>query len=1388
MKFPPLFQRFVFTAVASIVLSLPQLSSGHVPHDIIYSLGVSPDYAEDGLVFSSSTQFGESHLVSHNRGETFAESNTGMTRAIVTGHVFSPQFKRDGTVYLITRIGYYKSTDRGANWVKQSVLPNQTILALALASDHAKSGDHYLLTKTGLFAVSGDGDHEEITRQDEIQLGKLEIIDDTLYVHRVVHPEPEKKKGMEVVDYTSGQIDCYDLIEKTWSPLSDTFKAKTITDFDITSVGDRHVVVVTLKDGSIHLSKDSGATWKESLRRKVDFACKVAFSPQYERDGTIAAAMAKGFVFLSKDEGKSWEATANGLSRWVHHVNIHVNHLKFSPDYANDKTIFLGKTTGLYKTTDSGEFWRHVNVWNPKWGYFVYPAPNKGSGDVFTATYNSGISRSSDSGDSWQSANLGINAAFANSMELSPNYENDRTIFVVDIVKGLYRSVDGGRSWAAETEFNISEHYDQPVLFRQFGVSPNYEKNGLMFFFTVPRKVLGKTEKQVWKYNDHTKELKQVPVGAKTPYINDFAFSPPGAEKEQIFIASSSGFFVSNDLGESWEPKRRGAFDKILISPDFNADGLIYLMGTDGTVEVSHNGGKEFESAPFDLSGQPVENLTFSPSFSRDNTLYAATYGEGVYRSIDRGRTWAPFALRGKLLYTGLAFSADYETDKTIYAPAIDGIYRSQDGGRTWEEVLNQFQFLPKVPLVTLRSPEGHEMPLGLDLNQIKQYDGYDPEISPEIHRVDRKRISKVESDKAYLASYYEFSGEAGYAIEVYFYGDSIEYQCVTGPDFGIVDIYLDAEKQGSFDLYSAEETFDVTGFRKEGIETAFHTLRIVATGKKNPESHGLRMNYNAAIIGGSYSSSVSKPKAATKSEKMAKPISQRGGANQPNVIVVMADDISARDFPIYGSKARGTDEWAKTPVIDKLATEGCFLTTAWSSTVCMPTRAMLMSGRYAHLTKWWDNGQFGRAKAGGVLQVPDSSPLGIGQIAQKAGYRSIWVGKTHVTFGSSHTRFGFDQGVFTPGEPGVRGESPHQHFLNIKDPDFWNYHSYFWWPEVMVANDPAHPDKAISWTKTEMSDYGPDIELEKIFAFMEQSQEEEKPFLVYHTSHLGHQAIDMMDPKFPMTWPGTPGITWDEGTESYTRHEPKITASGAPNTKGATYELENITANTLKSHIEYLDYQLWQYLNQLEKMGELDNTIVIFTADNGTKGWKASVKKQRGIHVPFVVYAPGEKALVSGEQDIISDLTDLLPTLAEMMGVPLPPESEYELNGTSLWPYLTGKSDQHRKWIYAFKGPSQMARGEHLLRDGNGDWYDVRKSPANLDNFPKIEDFDSLSEVQAKEKKMIETVLARFAREDIGGPNSFHEDASMKISERELEKMKKKAESLRRHLEKLGE
>jgi photosystem II stability/assembly factor-like uncharacterized protein len=829
-----------------IALSLGLIAArAHVPHDIIYSLGVSPDYANDGLVFSSSMQFGEAHLVSHNRGETFSESHAGMRRTLVTGHVFSPDFKRDGTVYLTSRNGYYKSTDRGRNWVKQSAFADEAILSLCLSKD----GSIYLLTKTGLHLVPSNGGKVRTLKSfGEATFGKLELRGQRLFVHRVHFPAVKKVKGMEKVDYDSGSVQVLDLKSGKWSELAEHFTSAIIADFDVSKDGSS--IAVSLKDGGVLLSGDAGENWQEVHRRPSGFVCKVRFSPHYATDGTIACGSSEGFIRLSTDRGKTWKLRSDGLSRWVHHVNILINHLEFSPDYQNDKTIFLGKTSGFHKTTDAGKTWRHVNVWNTKWGYFVLPAPGKDAKDVFSATYNSGISRSHDGGKSWASANIGISSAFANGMQLSPNYAEDKTLFVVDIGSGLYRSRDAGRTWSGVKELDLSKHYDQPVLYRKLGISSRFKDDGLMFLFTVPRKILGLAEKHVWKYNDQTKELKQVTIGRSANYINGFAFTPKDSPRKRMFAATARGLFRSDDQGESWQVCKSGNFSKVIVSPDASANGLIYAMDGGGRIHASTDAGETFRFVRFTLPGGSIDNLTFSPSFVSDRTLYATTFGEGLFRSQDAGKSWSYFALRGKHLFSGPSFSPNYARDQTMFAPAVDGIYRSADGGKEWNNVLQWTQFLPKVPFLILRDPSGQQIPLTYNVPEdMKCYGVHDAEAVGKIFEPLGNRSRKLKSPKAYLASYYKFNVDAGYAIEVNFYGDAIEYKCIKGPGNGIVDIVLDGEPHGQLDLYAAKEFFDVTGFRKDRLKHGLHTLRIISTGKKNENSHGTAMTFNAANV-----------------------------------------------------------------------------------------------------------------------------------------------------------------------------------------------------------------------------------------------------------------------------------------------------------------------------------------------------------------------------------------------------------------------------------------------------------------------------------------------------------------------------------------------------------
>jgi hypothetical protein len=286
------------------------------------------------------------------------------------------------------------------------------------------------------------------------------------------------------------------------------------------------------------------------------------------------------------------------------------------------------------------------------------------------------------------------------------------------------------------------------------------------------------------------------------------------------------------------------------------------------------------------------------------------------------------------------------------------------------------------------------------------------------------------------------------------------------------------------------------------------------------------------------------------------------------------------------------------------------------------------------------------------------------------------------------------------------------------------------WWPNTAESQAEFGP-----------SSYGPDVELDFVFDFMERKVEQGEPFFVYHTSHLGHDAFDWLNPESSSKWPGTPVISWDG--ESYHRTEPKITGDN-----GEYDTHDTVTPPGIHHHINYLDYQVWLYQNKLEELGIADSTIFIFCADNGTVGYgKNSTDRQKGVHVPLIMSAPG--LTKRGEQDALVNFSDFLPTLAEIIGVELP--SNYEINGESLVPFLFGDRGTHREWIYGYKDKEQIIRGTKVMRDGRGKWWDVEATPDDLISFPQVSDWSKVSAAHRAERDRLEAILPRFDQQTHG-------------------------------------
>ncbi|MFR9650869.1 MAG: sulfatase-like hydrolase/transferase [Rikenellaceae bacterium] len=490
--------------------------------------------------------------------------------------------------------------------------------------------------------------------------------------------------------------------------------------------------------------------------------------------------------------------------------------------------------------------------------------------------------------------------------------------------------------------------------------------------------------------------------------------------------------------------------------------------------------------------------------------------------------------------------------------------------------------------------------------------------------------------------------------------------------------------------------------------------------------------------------------------------------AQKPNIVVLFADDISAREFPIYNSsvwtgvKDQSTSDpscRAFTPVMNQLAEEGCYIKTAWACSVSSPSRAQMMTGRFAYQTKWWHNADQGTyLNAEGKQEgypLYESSPMMIGRVAQEAGYGTYWCGKTQMAHTDLIEKYGFDEGCYTPGDLSLRPQYTDFYMDKVKGggyvvkdsglhTDGINSTSYYWMPSVVLVNDPnntekveAYPNTPESKAKWGLNSYSADIEQEFAINFMRRKHDEKKPFFIYHTAHLGHGQYNFLNPTTECNYPPTPKIEWDG--KSYTRFEPNITGD-----KGV-YDLhDSVSEEGIHSHINYIDFVVWRYLEEFKRLGIEDNTVLIICADNGTfKYGKGSVECQKGAHIPMIFYAPCLKMTKQGEQDVLMNVADVLPTVAQIAGCKL--QSDYKLDGESILPFLTTKKSSHRDWLYSYRSALQLIRGTKVLKDGYGIWYDVTSNPKDLISYRVIEDWSKEPAELRKEKEYLESILPQF-------------------------------------------
>lgn len=343
----------------------------------------------------------------------------------------------------------------------------------------------------------------------------------------------------------------------------------------------------------------------------------------------------------------------------------------------------------------------------------------------------------------------------------------------------------------------------------------------------------------------------------------------------------------------------------------------------------------------------------------------------------------------------------------------------------------------------------------------------------------------------------------------------------------------------------------------------------------------------------------------------------------RPNLVVILADDLGWTDLACYGSDLH------QTPHLDRVARDGMRFTQSYSAcTVCSPTRAALLTGKYParlHITDWIPGAMPDNPK----LLVPDwtkylpVTETTIATLLRRLGYATASIGKWHLggeaTYPEKH---GFD--------------------LNVAGTDKAQPPSYF------------APWKIPTLSEGKAGDYLTDRLGDEAVKFIERAKD--RPFFLY----LPHFAVHLPVQAKP---------------ELLARYQARI-RPGANHTNAAYAAM-----------LESLDATVGRIRAKLEELGLTDRTIIVFTSDNGGRVPTTSNRPLRvgkasayegGVRVPLIVCWPGttKPGSISGVPTITMDL---FPTLAAMAGVSELPRHD----GENLVPLLRGAGIPARSELF---------------------------------------------------------------------------------------------------------
>lgn len=386
------------------------------------------------------------------------------------------------------------------------------------------------------------------------------------------------------------------------------------------------------------------------------------------------------------------------------------------------------------------------------------------------------------------------------------------------------------------------------------------------------------------------------------------------------------------------------------------------------------------------------------------------------------------------------------------------------------------------------------------------------------------------------------------------------------------------------------------------------------------------------------------------------------GLAQKPNVVLFLIDDLGWNDLGCQGS------EYFRTPHINQLASKGLRFTDAYAAcAVCSPTRASLLAGKYPArllLTQWLPAGRWNtrkhRMREGRFLRGLPLEEFTLAEALRAAGYVTLHVGKWHL------------------GGPPFSLPEQHGFDVNVAGSEHGAPGSYFFpYKGKWTVPTTGKPILKQTLPDGKNGEYLTDRLTEEAIGLIRRNKD--RPFFLYFPHYAVHTPLQAK--KHMMA-----------------RYEaiPKDERQGKP---------------AYAAMVESIDESVGRVIGVLEELGLRDNTLVIFTSDNGGYAGATSNAPLRankgshyegGIRVPLIIRGPGltDKGGVSHVPVITNDL---YPTILDVAGLPLQPHQH--VDGVSLTPLLKGGDSLNRKalfWHYPHYNRHPQQAPAAVIRSGS--------------------------------------------------------------------------------------